>query len=65
MMGANYRLGFQPDNGATAGLLVEQSERWSGSSSFPVFCLMSVLVPSPSLQIEIDMCEPLLQGTFN
>ena len=65
MMDANYRLGFQPDNGATAGLQVEQSERWSGSRCFSVFCIMSVLVTSPSLQIRNDMCELLFQGTFN
>lgn len=65
MMDANYRLGFQSDNGATAGLQVEQSERWLGSRISPVFCIMSVLVTTPSLQIGNDMCELLFQGTFN
>lgn len=37
----------------------------SGSRRFPVFCIMSVLLTSPSLQIGNDMCEPLFQGTFN
>lgn len=62
MMDANYRL---RDKGAATGLLVERSEGWSGSRSFAVFCIMSVLVTSPSLQIGNDMCEPLLRGTFN